>query len=133
LQDTRSFLVDFFLWYNTMHHHSALGWLTPYDVHYALAETRHAEREATLRKAFAATPERFVRGVPLPPALPQAVWINKPRRLDEHDQLPIAVEPSERVARPTVWRNALAGRTLDGEVSASASASGKELEMTVAH
>ena len=133
LQDTRSFLVDFFLWYNTMHHHSALGWLTPYDVHYALAETRHAEREATLRKAFAATPERFVRGVPLPPALPQAVWINKPRRLDEHDQLPIAVEPSERVARPTVWRNALAGRTLDGEVSASASASGKELDMTVAH
>jgi len=133
LQDTRSFLVDFFLWYNTMHHHSALGWLTPYDVHYGLAETRHAEREATLRKAFAATPERFVRGVPLPPALPQAVWINKPRRLDEHDQLPIAVEPSERVARPTVWRNALAGRTLDGEVSASASASGKELEMTVAH
>jgi putative transposase len=82
LQDARSFLLDFFLWYNTMHHHSALGWLTPWDVHYRMAETRLAEREAVLRKAFAATPERFVRGVPKPPPLPEAVWINKPRTAD---------------------------------------------------
>ncbi len=136
VQGTRSFLVDFFLWYNTRHHHSALGWLTPYDVHYGLAETRRAEREATLRKAFAATPERFVRGAPIPPALPQTVWINKPRTLDAHEHLPIAGEPGERVARPTVWRNALAGRTLDGldgEVSASSPASGKERTLAVAH
>ena len=66
-----------------MHHHSALGWLTPWDVHYGMAETRLAEREAALRKAFEATPERFVRGVPKPPALPQAVWINKPRTKDD--------------------------------------------------
>ena len=83
LQDVRSFLLDFFPWYNTMHHHSALGWLTPWDVHYGMAETRLAEREAALRKAFEATPERFVRGVPKPPALPQAVWINKPRTKDD--------------------------------------------------
>jgi putative transposase len=133
LQDTRSFLLDFFLWYNAMHHHSALGWLTPYDVHYGLAETRHAEREATLRKAFAATPERFVRGVPLPPALPQAVWINKPRRLDEHDQLPIVVEPDARVARPTEWRNARAGRSLGGGIAFSAPANEEELDLVVAH
>jgi putative transposase len=133
LPDTRSFLLDFFVWYNTQHHHSALGWLTPYDVHYGLAETRHAEREATLRKAFAATPERFVRGVPTPPTLPQAVWINKPRRLEEPDRIAVVEEPGERVARPTEWRNALAGRILDGEVSASPSASGKELELIVAH
>jgi len=42
LPDTRSFLLDFFVWYNTMHHHSALGWLTPCDVHYGLAETRRS-------------------------------------------------------------------------------------------
>jgi len=83
LQDARSFLLDFFLWYNTMHHHSALGWLTPYDVHYGLAETRLAEREAVLRTAFAATPERFVRGVPTPPTLPREVWINKPRTQED--------------------------------------------------
>ena len=76
-KDTRSFLLDFFLWYNTMHHHSGLGLLTPFDVHHGLAETRFTAREAVLRTAFAATPERFVRGVPTPPALPRAVWISK--------------------------------------------------------
>jgi len=133
LPDVRSFLLDFFLWYNTMHHHSALGWLTPSDVHYGLAETRLAEREAALRKAFAATPERFVRGVPIPPALPEAVWINKPRTLDEHGSAPADLEPGERVARPTVWRSALAGRTLDGDGSSSAPANAPELELAVVH
>ena len=38
LQDARSFLLDFFQWYNTMHHHSGLGRLTPWDVHHGLAE-----------------------------------------------------------------------------------------------
>ena len=79
LQDSRSFLLDFFEWYNTQHHHSGLGLLTPFDVHYGLAETRLAERAQVLRAAFEATPERFVRGVPTPLALPQAVWINKPK------------------------------------------------------
>ena len=99
LQDARSFLLDFFQWYNTMHHHSGLGLLTPFDVHYGLAESRLTEREATLRKAFAATPDRFVRGMPRPPALPQAVWINKPRPAD--DAAPTAlpcVDPAARRA-----------------------------------
>jgi len=132
LPDARSFLLDFFLWYNTMHHHSALGWLTPYDVHYGLATQRLVEREAALRKAFAATPERFVRGVPTPPPLPQTVWINKPRTMDEHHHAPVDLEPGERVARPKVWRSALAGRTLDEGVSFS-SANAEELELAVAH
>lgn len=133
LPDTRSFLGDFFLWYNTMHHHSALGWLTPYDVHYGLAESRRAAREATLRKAFAATPERFVRGVPIPPALPQAVWINKPRTLGAHDHHPSVGEPGERVARPTEWRSARAGRSLDGEIGSTALAGEEDRELIVVH
>jgi putative transposase len=83
LQDVRSFLLDFFQWYNTMHHHSGLGWLTPWEVHHGMAETRLAEREGVLRKAFEATPERFVRGAPTPLALPREVWINKPRTTDD--------------------------------------------------
>ena len=133
LPDTRSFLGDFFLWYNTMHHHSALGWLTPYDVHYGLAATRRAEREATLQKAFAATPERFVRGVPIPSVLPQAVWINKPRTPDEPARVSMDLEPGERVVRPMEWRNALAGRTLDGKIPSSAPANEEELELIAAH
>ena len=82
MQDARSFLTDFFLWYNTMHHHSGLGLMTPFDVHYGVAGKRFTEREIVLRNAFEATPERFVRGVPKPPALPQEVWINKPRTKD---------------------------------------------------
>jgi putative transposase len=133
LPDARSFLLDFFVWYNTMHHHSALGWLTPYDVHHGLAETRHAARAATLQQAFAMTPERFVRGLPTPPTLPQAVWINKPRTIEAHGHLPRAQESGEREARPTEWRNALAERTLDGDGSSSAPADAPELELAVAH
>jgi hypothetical protein len=82
-----------------------------------------------LRKAFAATPERFVRGMPVPLALPQAVWINKPRTLERHDHLPSAVEPGERVARPTEWRSARAGRSLGGEIASTAPANEEEREL----
>ena len=34
-----------------------------------------------LRGAFEKNPERFVRGVPQPPALPEQVWINKPKEV----------------------------------------------------
>lgn len=116
-----------------MHHHSALGWLTPYDVHHGLADTRRAEREATLQKAFAATPERFVRGMPIPPAPPQAVWINKPRTLEAANRISVGEEPGERVARPTEWRSALAGRSLDGGSPSSVQADAPSLELAVVH
>ncbi len=86
VQDARSFLLDFFQWYNTMHHHGGLGWLTPWDVHHGHAELRLSERKLVLRQAFEATPERFVRGVPTPPALPAAVWINKPRAREDSSE-----------------------------------------------
>ena len=86
LQDARSFLLDFFQWYNSQHHHGGLGWLTPWDVHYGHAAQRLIEREAVLRKAFAVTPERFVRGVPTPPALSREVWINKPRTQEDSSE-----------------------------------------------
>jgi hypothetical protein len=82
--------------------------------------------------AFAVTPERFVRGVPIPPALPQAVWINQPWTLAAHAPTPVDLEPGERVARPTVGRSALVWRTLDGEVSSSSPRNGKEQALAVA-
>jgi putative transposase len=33
LEDARAFCHDFFHWYNTEHHHSGLGFLTPAVVH----------------------------------------------------------------------------------------------------
>ncbi len=47
--------------------------------------TLHAYRPAILLDAFAAHPERFANSVPQPPALPLAVWINKPK--DAQDDL----------------------------------------------
>lgn len=79
IQDSRSFGHVFFPWYNTEHRHSGLGMLTPHEVHYGLAEKRVEARARVLAAAFAAHPERFVAGVPRPPALPTEVWINKPK------------------------------------------------------
>lgn len=52
--------------------------MTPADVHYRRAEAVHADRGRVLAAAYPATPERFVRRPPRPPALPTAAWINKP-------------------------------------------------------
>ena len=85
IQDARAHCHDFFPWYNTEHHHSGLGLLTPHDVHYGLAEQRVAERAAVLATAYAAHPERFPAGPPVPAAVPTEVWINPPtpRALEE--------------------------------------------------
>jgi putative transposase len=78
LEDARAFCVEFFRWYNMEHYHGGLGLMTPYDVHYGLAEGRRARRAEILAEAYACHPERFVRGMPRPPELPKEVWINKP-------------------------------------------------------
>jgi putative transposase len=85
IQDARAHCHVFFPWYNTEHHHSALGLLTPADVHHGRAEQRLAARAAVLATAYAAHPERFPAGRPHPPAQPLEVWINppKPRATEE--------------------------------------------------
>ena len=78
LMDARAFCVPFFDWYNKEHRHSGIGMMTPEMVHYGLAEQVRTERQRILDAAYAAHPERFVRGGPVPPALPHEVWINPP-------------------------------------------------------
>jgi hypothetical protein len=46
------------------------------------AEQRHAARSFVLEAAHRAHPERFVNGTPIPPPLPSAAWINKPKSAD---------------------------------------------------
>jgi putative transposase len=69
---------SFFPWYNTQHHHSGIGFMTPHDVHYGHAAEKWRRRAEVLLAAYRAHPERYPRGVPLPPPLPTAAWINKP-------------------------------------------------------
>jgi putative transposase len=79
IQDVRVHCHMFFPWYNVAHHHSGLGLLTPHDVHFGFVEQRVAARATVLATAYAAHPERFPRGLPQPPARPEAVWINPPK------------------------------------------------------
>jgi putative transposase len=78
IEDGRAFCQRFFRWYNHEHRHSGLGFHTPAAVHFSHAEGIQAERVRVLQAAYVAHPERFVRHVPLPPALPGPAWINKP-------------------------------------------------------
>ena len=79
IQDARSFCQRFFPWYNSEHRHTGIGLLTPEMVHYGKADAVINQRRIVLASAFEAHPERFVGGLPVPPPLPEAAWINKPK------------------------------------------------------
>ena len=78
IEQARAFCRTFFDWYNNQHRHSGIGLMTPATVHHGRAEEANAARQQVLDAAYAAMPERFVRGAPKPPTLPTAAWINKP-------------------------------------------------------
>jgi putative transposase len=52
--------------------------MTPGAVHYGGAAELQAVRSAALTAAYAAHPERFVKGPPRPWPLLTAAWINRP-------------------------------------------------------
>jgi len=79
IEDARSFCQQFFPWYNTEHRHSGIGLLTPATVHYGKDSIVTNQRQLVLTAAFSNHPERFARGAPRPPRVPDAVWINKPK------------------------------------------------------
>lgn len=79
IQDARTFLVDFFQWYNHEHRHSGVALYTPADVHYGRTEEIHQRRQSALDAAYERHPERFVRKPPVAALPPQAVWINPPK------------------------------------------------------
>jgi putative transposase len=77
--DARAWAQSFFKWYNTEHQHIGIGLMTPAIVHYGGASQARANRQQVLQAAYAAHPERFVKGAPQPPELPAQVWINPPK------------------------------------------------------
>lgn len=78
IADARAFCDVFYRWYNLEHRHSGIGMHTPFDVHHGRAGAVRKARATTLTAAYAATPKRFVRKPPEPPALPGTTWINRP-------------------------------------------------------
>ena len=64
------FSQHFFCWYNTEHHHSGSGLLTPEVLHYGRAGEVTQRRQMALSQAYERHPE--------PPDEPTVVWINPP-------------------------------------------------------
>lgn len=80
LGDARAFINEFVDWYNHHHQHSGIGFHTPADVHYGLADGVAQKRSQTLAAARANNPHRFsTANDPKILALPEAAWINQPK------------------------------------------------------
>jgi len=79
LLEARMWAQGFFQWYNHEHKHSALCLLTPAVVHYGHAAGVLRARHTIRQQAYAAHPERFVKGPPALATLPAEVWINRPQ------------------------------------------------------
>jgi putative transposase len=79
IEDARAHCQVFFTWYNELHRHSGIGYMTPEAVHYGTAAALQDLRTQTLAVAFAANPQRFKGVQPMPPVLPTAAWINPPK------------------------------------------------------
>ena len=80
IEGARAHCQVFFPWYNSVHRHSGIGYMTTHAVHHGEAAAIHLKRAETLNAAFIAHPERFRGIVPKPPALPTAAWINPPKK-----------------------------------------------------
>jgi len=93
IEDARAHCQTFFPWYNTVHRHSGIGYMTPYSVHHGHADAMLVTRQATLDAAFLAHPNRFKNRNPQPHALPTAAWINPPppERCPAHKRQPCTV------------------------------------------
>ncbi len=85
IMDARAFCRSFFAHYNTEHHHSGIGLMTPEAVHDGRANQIQAARQEVLLQTYAAHPERFVRKPPEPPFLPSAAWTNPPAEKTPHE------------------------------------------------
>lgn len=78
LEDARTFCQGFFGSYNEEHRHSGIGWIAPASVHDGRAQQVRRQRQHVLLGACQAHRERFVRRLPVPPALPRCRSIPPP-------------------------------------------------------
>ena len=108
LAHAHQWAMVFFDWYNNEHRHSSLGLMTPAAVHWGLDHQLTLQRQQVLQAAYAAHPERFVKGLPKPPQVPEAVWINPP--------LPASSLAAAETATQTAAIPALTGESSGAQV-----------------
>jgi transposase InsO family protein len=85
LAHARDWCEGFVSYYNHEHRHSGIGLHTPASVHFGTADLVREQRAVTLADAYARHPERFARR-PVPPVIPEQVWINEPTQETEPAQ-----------------------------------------------
>ena len=95
LDHARSWARAFFAWYNHEHHHTGLGLMTPTVVHQGQVDEVRAKRQRVLDEAYAAHPERFVKGHLIAPKAPDQVWINPPQSATMASSSPAEVRLGE--------------------------------------
>ena len=78
IHDARAHCKRFTKWYNSKHRHMGIAMLTPEAMHYKNWKPVIENRLMVLKMAAEFHPERFVKGMPIIPNPPNAVWINKP-------------------------------------------------------
>lgn len=96
VHQARRWLAEFFAWYNDGHHHEGLALFTPAQVYFGRVEGIATQRQAALRAAYEAHPERFVHGPPAVRLPPERVLLNP---------LDAATDTAEHLlqARDEVW------------------------------
>lgn len=83
IEEARAFCEAFFHWYNNVHRHSSIGFMTPAAMHSGLATAIYDMRASVLQNAFLQNPNRFKHRSPLPPYLPTVAGINMPKPAKE--------------------------------------------------
>jgi len=103
MEEAHLWASPFFDWYNNHHRHSSLGLMTPATVHFGLADQVTENRAQVLQAAYQRHPERYVKGLPQPPQLPQAVWINPPSPvLALSDSSLVLSQPTDHLAKERI-------------------------------
>lgn len=100
LAHARSWCDEFFVWYNTEHHHDGLALFTPEQVFAGHVESIVIRRQEALTSAYRRHPERFVAGPPVAARPPQRVLLNP---LDAAPPTIEAVLASPSDQLPQLW------------------------------
>lgn len=75
-------MLKFVIWYNGVHLHSGLGYVTPDQRHGGLADAILLQRQAVYEAARKRNPLRWKRA-PRGWQIDSEVWLNPPSKIDE--------------------------------------------------
>jgi putative transposase len=105
-EDGLGFCREFFRWYNDEHHHSALAYLTPRQVHHGETDQALRRRHEIMLAAYAKNPRRFIGGPPTLATLAPAVYINPPKPAANEGVLDAPASAEVTLIEPTTPKNA---------------------------